>query len=121
MNATVRMLVGGSRNWSDVERVRWAMARVVRMFGVTEVWSGGARGADCLGEQVARELGLVVVVRPADWAGEGRAAGVRRTERMLREMEGDVCLVFWDGESRGTGFTIECAGRLGFRLVLVLA
>ena len=93
---------------------------MVEDWGVDEVWSGGARGADELGVRVAEEMGLKVVVRMADWKRWGKAAGVKRTREMLEEMgEYVVGLMLWDGMSRGTRYTIEMMEKLGLDVRVV--
>lgn len=51
-------------------------------LGITEVVSGGARGADAGGEQWARGRNVPLVVFPADWKGYGKAAGYIRNKQM---------------------------------------
>lgn len=67
--------------------------------------SGGAEGADKLGERYAHERyaherKLSIAVMNAEWSRLGKAAGPERNERMAQKA--DACIVFWDGKSRGT-------------------
>lgn len=71
------------------------------------VVSGGAKGPDSWAEAVAHELGIQCVVYPAEWKRYGRGAGHRRNALIAEHA--DECLVFWDGESRGTNDFIRKA------------
>ena len=73
--------------------------------------SGGARGADALGERYARENGFKVERYPADWDTYGKSAGPRRNKQMAEVCDCAIC--FWDGQSRGTASMIEFAKQLG--------
>jgi len=79
---------------------------------------GGARGADRLAGEVARNLGFEVIeVRP-DWRPNGvynPQAGKERNIVML-EMKPDLVLAFWKNHSTGTGHTIENATRRNIAL-----
>lgn len=58
-----------------------------------EIVSGGARGADRLGERYARERDYNLKVFNADWEKKGRRAGMIRNIEMLKYST--HCLVFW--------------------------
>lgn len=73
--------------------------------------SGGATGADSLGEQYAKEMGLELIVKPADWEQYGKSAGPRRNREMAEIADG--LIAFWDGKSRGTKNMIETATQMG--------
>ncbi len=78
-----------------------------------EIVSGGAKGADELGEVYAtynKYRGFTVKRFPADWEKYGRSAGYIRN----REMGGyaSAAIVFWDGVSRGSANMIETMKKL---------
>ena len=103
----MRLLVCGSRTWTDRARLREVLDQVVADHGDGQVTviEGDARGADRLAGQVARERGWRLERYPADWTREGRAAGFRRNARMLREGRPDLVVAFTVGplaDSRGT-------------------
>lgn len=91
----VRVIVCGSREWSDAAIVRWFLGS--RDRHVTTVIHGAARGADRIAGQVARQLGFDVVEFPADWLGKGKAAGHIRNKVMLDEGKPAVVVAFKDG------------------------
>jgi len=58
---------------------------VVARGGYDQIVSGGATGADSVGEYYARDIGKCGLIEfPADWDKYGRAAGPRRNEAMAR-------------------------------------
>lgn len=103
-----RILVTGSREWRDVEAVRYALLRVWQKLGCPAdqvvVVNGMARGLDTIARTVAIELGMRVEDHPvtaADWDRYGKAAGHRRNAVMVAA--GAVCCVAFPlGESNGT-------------------
>ena len=72
--------------------------------------SGGARGVDTLGEQLAELYGFKLEVYPADWDRYGKSAGYRRNITMAQIADIGICL--WDGKSRGTRHMINTVERL---------
>lgn len=79
--------------------------------------SGGAKGADELGEEYARDRGLHVKLYLADWKQYGIAAGPMRNEEMAKAAT--HCVVFWDGKSKGTGSMIKLAEKYNLNLRIV--
>ena len=67
---------------------------------ITQIFSGGATGADAAGEQFAEKYGIRLVVMPADWKTHGKKAGPIRNGEMADACE--AAIGFWDGRSRGT-------------------
>ena len=68
------------------------------------VISGGAKGADSLGEQFAKEFGYGRTIFLPQWDKYGKSAGFRRNQQIVDAC--DMVLAFWDGKSRGTADTI---------------
>lgn len=96
--------------------MQWAVDRAMAEcpWAVTEVVSGGARGADAFGEEWARDRRVPVRVFPADWNRHGRAAGPIRNREMAEYA--DALVAVWDGESRGTKNMIEEATKRGLKV-----
>lgn len=105
-----RVVVAGSRGFDDFpllrEKLTLLIAGKVKTHEVVIV-SGGARGADQLGEQYARQHGLDVEVMPADWNRLGRSAGYQRNQDMADVA--DAVVAFWNGSSPGTRHMINLA------------
>lgn len=118
----MRALFFGSRSWSDLELVGQAMDELLLDGdGSLVVIHGGARGADLLAQEAARQRGLRPIVEPARWnvhdregatsvpcrcpvdAKTCRAAGVRRNQAMIDLHHPEVARGFRsDGDSPGT-------------------
>jgi hypothetical protein len=92
-----RVLVTGSRNWADSERIaRELAATAENMAGrrsVVLVHGACPTGADAIAAREALALGWETEPHPADWTAWGRAAGVRRNAEMVA-LGADACLAF---------------------------
>jgi hypothetical protein len=99
------VIVAGSRYLASASDVAYAIA--LSGFNVTEVVSGGAPGADALGEQWARSRAIPVQRFPAEWHVHGRSAGPIRNRAMAAYA--DALVALWDGASPGTGNMISAA------------
>ncbi len=94
-----RIIVCGSRGWSDRTRIA---ERLGRLDPETVVVHGDCpNGADRIVDQEARWALLVVERHPADWDRYGKRAGFVRNEEMA-ELGAVLCIAFWDGSSTGT-------------------
>lgn len=121
----MRVLVTGSRNWTDRETIEKALELVADVASVCAdlaspkditVVHGGARGVDTIAAEVAREYGMRVEEHRADWDRYGRSAGPRRNAEMVAA-GADVCLAFPLGESRGTRGCMALAAKAGIEIV----
>lgn len=85
------------------------------------IMSGGARGADKLGEAFAYNYDLRCRRFPAYWDQYGRAAGPIRNRKMAKYAaeETGVLFAFWDGKSRGTKNMIDWAKSYGLEIHVV--
>jgi len=110
----MRVIVAGSRTFNDYGVLSAYCDRVLSRVVDVEIVSGGARGADSLGELYARERGYPVRVFPAEWEKYGRGAGLRRNVEMAEYADG--LIAFWDGESRGTMHMVGVARERGLRV-----
>jgi hypothetical protein len=106
-----KVIVAGSRGFSDYHLLRTRMDFLTLQHSEIEVVSGTARGADQLGERWARECGHGLKKFPADWDAYGKRAGFIRYTQMAEYA--DALAAFWDGDSRGTKMMIEEMRRLG--------
>ena len=109
-----RILVTGSRHWTDEAMIHNVLSRVVfdgpgtEPIGPTTVVHGDCpTGADQIAAQVARDHGWHVEAHPADWDNLGKAAGPVRNQHMA-DLGADVCSAFHMPDSRGT---VDCARR----------
>lgn len=108
----MKILVVGSRNFNNYEMLKNAIDAAINTYGDIEIISGGAKGADSLAEQYAKEKGYALKVFPADWDIYGKSAGYKRNAEMhkyISEFDDRLCIAFWDGESKGTQHSFDLA------------
>ena len=107
-----RVLVTGSRTWTDTGTIRDALAQ--QWGDGTAVLVSGAcpHGADRLAEACWTHWGGRVEHHPADWDRHGRGAGYRRNTEMVAA-GASVCLAFIRGNSRGASHTAALAEAAG--------
>jgi hypothetical protein len=112
----VKVLVCGSRDWTDPEPIRARLQRIIELWpwdlDEPTVIHGDARGADTLAAGIALDLGFWVEAFPADWQTHGRRAGYLRNLLMLDQAP-DLVLAFQRNGSRGTQHTIDQARKRG--------
>ena len=82
---------------------------------IEQLIHGGARGADSMAGEWAKERKIECIAYEAKWALEGRAAGPIRNKRMLDEGLPDLVVAFPGG--RGTANMIQQAVGCGFEVV----
>ncbi|MBE6562618.1 MAG: DUF2493 domain-containing protein [Ruminococcaceae bacterium] len=109
-----KVVIAGCRYYNDYEEAKAYidsyLSDIVKEHTVVIV-SGGASGADLIGERYALEHGLAIERYPADWKKYGRSAGPIRNQQMAKVCDFVIC--FWDGQSRGTRSMIDCAKKMG--------
>lgn len=105
--ADIKLAVVGSRSFNNYNTLKTVIDSIYEDYdyNITTIVSGGARGADSLGEKYADEYVLEKLIFPADWAKHGKRAGFLRNNDIIKNC--DVCVCFWDGESHGTKHDIE--------------
>jgi hypothetical protein len=102
---SMRLIIAGSRTFANYQLLE---TNAKEHFPEAKIIvSGGAHGADILGEQYAKAHGLELVRYPADWKKYGRAAGYIRNKEMAQNAH--ALLAFWDGRSKGTRSMIKLA------------
>ena len=99
------LLIAGSRDFNDYELLCRHMNHVLQKHRIDEIISGGARGADSLGERYAKEHNIPFKLFPANWDLYGKRAGYLRNVEMGKYCK--AALIFWDGESKGTQHMIN--------------
>ena len=110
---TVKIVIAGGREFNDPAYLEHCMRGVYHLHshkGI-EIITGACRGADQLGEDWARNLGLPVDSRPPDYENifPAKRAPLVRNEEMAAMAQ--VVCAFWDGQSTGTKHMIACAFR----------
>ncbi len=111
----MKVLIAGSRSFTNSQRLCQTLA--LERPRITQVLTGGARGAEPLGYRWAWKHALPHQLCRADWERFGKSAGVRRTYQMAQI--GDVLVCFWDGVSKGNAHMVQCMRQLGKPVVVV--
>jgi glycerophosphoryl diester phosphodiesterase len=112
----MKVIIAGSREIADFVAVETALLK--SEYKATEIVSGGARGVDKVGEEVATKHGIPIKVFKADWNKFGRAAGPIRNKQMAEYA--DALIAVWDGESKGTANMILQAREFGLKIFIYL-
>lgn len=113
----MKWIVAGSRTFDDYKLLSDELDKVNNLFGISEIVSGTARGADSLGERYARAHNIPVKRFPAQWDTYGKSAGYRRNMEMA--MYADACICFQVNNSRGTEHMINIASSKGLQLITI--
>ncbi|MGH3937562.1 MAG: DUF2493 domain-containing protein [Pseudonocardiaceae bacterium] len=110
---STRILVTGSRSWTDNETIRTALQPWRKVEGAVLI-HGDAVGADRIAAAIWRRWGLPTEVHHANWATRGRAAGMLRNNHMV-SLGAQVCLAFIHNNSPGASQCAETAEQAGIR------
>lgn len=108
----MRTIIAGSRGIINYDTVLNVV--INSGFVITQVLSGTARGVDTIGEEIAEEFGIPLVLYPADWGKYGKSAGHIRNEQMAKNAE--ALIAVYDGVSPGTKSMINIAKKLGLKV-----
>jgi hypothetical protein len=111
----MKLIIAGSRTFTDYQRLCQVLAP--ERPRITQVLTGGARGADALGKRWAWSKQVPWKGFKTDWERFGKAAGVQRNHQLAQA--GDVLVAFGDGQSPGTAHLIQCMRALGKPVVVV--
>lgn len=111
MTDSYRVLVTGSRDYTDTESMALALAAIQHEERSMVLVHGDARGADRAAAHAARSLGWATEAHPADWS-RGRGAGPARNQHMV-DLGADLCLAFPLPGSRGTWDCVRRAKAAG--------
>jgi hypothetical protein len=106
----LKLIIAGSRSITDFGQLLEAISLSPYQSLVTEIVSGNAKGADLLGERLAREQEIQLAVFPARWEELGPGAGFARNKEMAAYS--DALLAVWDSVSRGTSNMIDTMKRM---------
>lgn len=117
----MKIAIVGSRTFNDYAKLSEILNYFIEESGVCNfnitIISGGARGADSLGELYANNNNICTLIFKADWEKYGKAAGMIRNKDIVNNA--DVVIAFWDGESKGTKNSIDLAKKLNKQLLII--
>jgi predicted NAD-dependent protein-ADP-ribosyltransferase YbiA (DUF1768 family) len=113
------IVIAGSRTFDNYDLLSRIVKQVITRENITNpiIISGGARGADELGERFACDNNLHCRVFPAQWDKYGKSAGYKRNVEMANISH--LCIVFWDGASKGTQHMINICCERGIKTYII--
>lgn len=109
----MKLIIAGGRYFNNKDLLFFHASKIL----ATEIVSGGARGADYLGEQYANVNNIPIKKFPAKWNLYGKSAGYIRNKQMAEY--GDMLLAFWDGKSKGTQHMIRLATENKLQVIII--
>lgn len=109
----MKVAVIGSRTFNDYNEVK----NVLSTIKITLLVSGGAKGADSLGERYAKENNIETKIFYPDWGKNGRKAGFLRNTDIINEAE--LVIAFWDGQSKGTKDSLDKALKNNKKVLII--
>lgn len=115
----MRLIIAGGRDFKDYIFLESEVLKFTKGVPAEQltIVSGKARGADSVGEELAKGYKLKLVEFPADWEKHGRGAGFVRNKQMAEYAT--HLLAFWDGKSKGTENMILTAHKMGLIVKVV--
>lgn len=111
----MKILVCGGRDFSNASLLYRTLDKLHFDCGIDAVIEGDARGADRMAGYWARKNKIDNLKFPADWASDGKAAGLLRNQKMLDEGKPDVVVAFPGG--RGTAHMKRIAKEAGVEVI----
>lgn len=112
-----KVIIAGSRDFNNFSKLKSVCDFLLKNFEKVTIVSGGAKGADSLGEEYAKLKGFKLKVYKADWKKYGKGAGIIRNKEMAKNA--DMLIVFWDGKSKGTANMISLAEEANLQVNII--
>jgi len=105
----MKLAIVGSRTFKNYKLVCTEIDKLTKfgLCSINKIISGGAVGADSLGEKYANEHNIMTMIFKPDWKKYGKAAGFIRNEDIIKNC--DFVLAFWCNNSKGTEHSIKLA------------
>lgn len=103
----LKLIIAGGRDFADYLLLKTKVLYFTQKWESVQIVCGGARGADSLGEKLAKEMNWNIQYFRADWDEYGKSAGYRRNKEMAEYA--NALVAFWDGKSKGTKHMIDLA------------
>lgn len=129
-----RIIIAGGRDFNDYQLAEreFILCTDNLQSHQVQIVSGGAKGADTIGEALHVKYNTNLAVFPAQWEVLGgvpcvigyrngkaynKLAGINRNKLMAQNA--DMLLAFWDGKSKGTKNMIDEAKKLKLEIKIV--
>lgn len=101
----IKLAIVGSRTFDDLNKFHKIIQILKNNYTFSLIVSGGAKGADSMGEKYADDNNIPKLILKADWKKFGKRAGFIRNVDIIKNC--DLCVAFWDGNSHGTKHDIK--------------
>ena len=105
----------GSRTFNNYSFLKRKIEETTRDIIIEQIISGGAKGADKLAEQFAKENNIPIKILKPDWK-KGKWAGFERNTNIINQS--DIVFAFYNGTSKGTLDSIKKAEKLNKKLYI---
>lgn len=115
----MKLGVVGSRSFSDYRLLKESLEVLLQLYPITTIVSGGARGADSLGEQFAYEYKLQKIIYLPDTETYYPFVRAARERNIQIVKDSDLVVAFWDGMSTGTKHTINVCRALKKECIVI--
>lgn len=125
----IRIIIAGSRDFDNFYLLSTTVSAYLKnITGLNSnqrivIVSGGARGADQLGERFAKIHRLDLKLFPAHWDAYGKSAGYIRNREMAKYAaevgDNGMLIAFWDGKSKGTKHMIDLAKQYNVKTLII--
>ena len=115
----MKVAIIGSRTFNDFDLLSKTVKEYCRRSNISIeiIVSGGAKGADTLAEQFAKEIDKQTKIFYPDWEKFGRNACSLRNTQIVEFS--DIVFAFWNGKSPGTKDSIDKAEKLQKIIIIV--
>ena len=108
----MKLAIIGSRKITNIEIEKYIPNEV------DEIVSGGAKGVDSLAKDFAEKNGIKLTEFLPQYERYGRGAPIKRNQEIAKYA--DQALAFWDGQSKGTEYSINFFKKLGKQVIVVI-
>ncbi len=113
----MNVAIVGSRTFNDWDFLLTKMQELIITTEIDCIVSGGAKGADKLGERFAKFFDIPMMIFKPDWDRYGKRAGYLRNKDIIDNA--DIVVAFWDCRSKGTLHSINLAKSSGKEVFVV--
>ena len=115
----MKLAIVGTRTFNDFNLLESKIKENYNINKISEIISGGAKGADALAEKLANKYNIKLNVHYPNWEKYGKSAGPIRNKLIINEC--DECIAFWDGISKGTKSSINLCNEMekNFKIIKI--
>lgn len=113
----MKLAIIGARLFDDYELLKREVTSRFNVSEITQIVSGGARGADMLAERFGLEYGIDMEIFPAQWGKYCKRAGYIRNTQIAEYA--DCAIAFPIGVSKGTYDTVRKMEELSKPVIII--